>query len=81
MGGKCDPDDILCQADYLNKMQNLRKAFDDPKFKESHQSLVELTPVLDQAIKEEKASLIEKLGFCELPETPPGEPEKEESSE
>lgn len=72
--GKCDPDDILCRADYLSKMKNLRKAFDDPKFRESHPSLVELAPQLDQAIKEEKESLVENLGFCDLPGAPPEAP-------
>jgi hypothetical protein len=66
--GKCAPDDIKCQAENLRTLRDFRKTLDDPKFRESHPSLAELAPQIDQVIKEENESFIENLGQCILPE-------------
>jgi len=73
--GKCNPEDIICRADLLAKMRNLRGAFNDPTFSERHPSLVELAPKLDAAIKAEEISLGEDLGTCDLPVAPPPQAE------
>jgi antitoxin component HigA of HigAB toxin-antitoxin module len=78
---QCDPEDIICQADRLAKMRNLRSAFDDKEFREKYPSLVELSERLDESIKEEEEDLGRRLGACDLPmdilEKKPEEKEEE----
>lgn len=64
---RCDPDDIICQAERLDKMKNMRETFDDEEFKEKYPSLVELKDRLDESIKAEEEDLKRRREICNLP--------------
>lgn len=73
----CDPEDIICQASRLDKMRNLRSAFDDEEFVAKYPSLVELKDKLDESIKAEEEDLGKRLGACDLPvDIPEKKPEE-----
>ena len=73
----CDVDDILCQAETLNKLKIIRGVLND-EFKENYPSLAEFESQLDENIREKEAAIREKLGGCNLsPDLI--EPEPEES--
>lgn len=61
----CDVDDILCQAEELNKLKIIRSVLDD-KFKENYPSLTEFESQLDENILTKETAIREKLGGCNL---------------
>ena len=69
-GSPCNPDDVVCQQEVLNRLKNLHEITQEETFTEKYPQLVGLEDTIDEAVKTQEGVVQRAVDQCGEVEEP-----------
>ena len=60
----CDPDDVACQEEVLNRLKNLQELTQEESFPEKYPQLVGLENTIDEAVQTQEVAFQRAVDEC-----------------